>query len=90
MTMTTPELGPRSPKFRPTPMERRLAHGVKFIVNQAYIHGGSSAKSGFEPGTFCPRRRGFVNSPHWSPKKGGLLHPKTTQTDSIETTGQNT
>ncbi|GBM28293.1 hypothetical protein AVEN_233169-1 [Araneus ventricosus] len=30
-------------------MGRRLDHGVKFIVNQAYIHGGSSVKSGSVP-----------------------------------------
>ncbi|GBM23015.1 hypothetical protein AVEN_74217-1 [Araneus ventricosus] len=54
MTRTALELVPSSPNFRSIPAGGRLTQ-VKFNVHQTYKHGGSSVKSGFEPGAFRSR-----------------------------------
>ncbi|GBM99232.1 hypothetical protein AVEN_197177-1, partial [Araneus ventricosus] len=50
--------GTLSPSFRTTPpVGGRLAPWVGFSAQKAYIHGGSSAESGFELRTLRPRSR---------------------------------
>ncbi|GBL85091.1 hypothetical protein AVEN_221317-1 [Araneus ventricosus] len=63
MTAITRELAPPSPSFRSTPAGESLAHAIGFSVCEAHIHGGSSVKSGFDPGTFWPRNRDLNTMP---------------------------
>ncbi|GBN39079.1 hypothetical protein AVEN_191419-1 [Araneus ventricosus] len=44
------KLGLAPPLQTFAPAERRLPHEIRFNVNQADIHSGSSVESGFEPG----------------------------------------
>ncbi|GBM21207.1 hypothetical protein AVEN_265813-1 [Araneus ventricosus] len=55
MTRTTPELAPPSPNFRTTPTGGCLEFSHDLACNRPHIQGGSSVKSGFEPGALVPK-----------------------------------
>ncbi|GBO19229.1 hypothetical protein AVEN_169189-1 [Araneus ventricosus] len=54
MTRTTPELAP-PPNFRTTPTGGRLELSHDLTCNRHHIQGGSSVKSGCEPGAPRPQ-----------------------------------
>ncbi|GBM28601.1 hypothetical protein AVEN_72175-1 [Araneus ventricosus] len=62
MTRRTPELAP--PLQASTPHQREGVWPLRMIWRAAGpIHGGSSVKLGFEPGTLRPQSRGLTTRP---------------------------
>ncbi|GBN88974.1 hypothetical protein AVEN_88073-1 [Araneus ventricosus] len=63
MTRTTPDLTPPSPNIRNTSAGESMTRVIMFSVHKVHMLGGSSTKSGFEPGAIRFRRRDLTTRP---------------------------